>query len=101
MIPFVPIVIAIVVISAVTAGHHGHFGLWLLIPMFFLFRFLLWRHRPWGMRPAGTRPLSTGRERVCKPTTLRVIGPATDRDGAFDPNRSRPGGGAISHPAGG
>lgn len=53
MIPLVPIVIAIVVISTVTAGHHSHFGLWLLIPLFFLFRFWLWRHRPWGMRRRG------------------------------------------------
>lgn len=50
MIPFVPIVIAIVAISAVTHGHHGHVGFWLLIPLFFLFRFGLWRHGPWGMR---------------------------------------------------
>jgi hypothetical protein len=49
MTPLVPIVIAIVVISAVTGGHHGHFGLWLLIPLFFLFRFWPWRHRPWRM----------------------------------------------------
>jgi hypothetical protein len=53
MIPLVPIVIAIVVISAVSGGHHGHFGLWLLIPLFFLFRFWLWPHRPWGMRGRG------------------------------------------------
>lgn len=53
MISLVPIVIAIVVISAATGGHHGHFGFWLLIPMFFLFRFWLWRHGPWGMRRRG------------------------------------------------
>jgi len=53
MVPLVPIVIAIVVISAVTGGHHGHFGLWLLIPLFFLFRFWLWRHGSWGMRRRG------------------------------------------------
>jgi hypothetical protein len=53
MIPLVPIVIAVVVISAVTGGHHGHFGLWLLIPMFFVFRFWLRRHRPWGMTRRG------------------------------------------------
>ena len=53
MIPLVPIVIAIVVIAAATAGHHRHFGLWLLIPMFFLFRFLLRRHRPWGIGRRG------------------------------------------------
>lgn len=50
IIPLLPIVIAILAISAVTGGHHGHFGLWLLIPLFFLFRFWPWRHRPWGMR---------------------------------------------------
>ena len=53
MIPLVPIVIAIVVISAVTGGHHGHFGFWLLIPLFFLFRFWFWGHGPWGMTRRG------------------------------------------------
>ena len=53
MIPLVPIVIAIVVISAVTGGHHGHFGLWLLIPLLFLFRFWLRPHGRWGMRRRG------------------------------------------------
>ena len=48
MVPLLPIVIAVVAISAVTGGHHGHFGFWLLIPLFFLFRFSVWRHRPWG-----------------------------------------------------
>jgi len=43
-------VIAIVVISAVTGGHHGLFGLWVLIPLFFLFRFCAWRRGPWGIR---------------------------------------------------
>jgi hypothetical protein len=53
MIPLVPIVIAIVAISAVTHGHHGHGGFWLLIPLFFLFRFGLWRRGPWDMRRRG------------------------------------------------
>jgi hypothetical protein len=54
MIPLVPIVIAIVVISAVPGGHHGGFGgIWLLIPLFFVFRFWRWGHRPWGMRRGG------------------------------------------------
>jgi hypothetical protein len=48
--PLLPIVLAIVAISAVTGGHHGHFGFWLLIPLFFLFRFFVWGHGPWGMR---------------------------------------------------
>jgi hypothetical protein len=56
MIPLVPIVIAIVVISAVTGGHHGDFGFWLLIPLFFLFRFWLWGHGPWGMTRRGDAP---------------------------------------------
>lgn len=49
MIPLVPILIAIVAISAVS-GHHGHFGIWLLIPMFLLFRFWLRGNGPRGMR---------------------------------------------------
>lgn len=50
MIGLVPIVIAIAAISAVTGGHHGHFGLWVLIPLFLLFRFSLRRGRPWSVR---------------------------------------------------
>ncbi len=50
MIPLVPIVIAIVLISAVTGGHHGDFGFWVLIPLFFLFRFWLWPRGRWGRR---------------------------------------------------
>ena len=50
MIPLVPIVIASVVISAVTVGHHGHFGLWLLIPLWFVFRFWLRRRTVWQER---------------------------------------------------
>jgi hypothetical protein len=53
MIPLVPILIAIVAISAVTHGHHGHFGFWLLIPLFFLFRFALRRRGPWARRRRG------------------------------------------------
>ena len=51
MVPVLPIVIAIVVIGAVTGGHqHGPFGFWLVIPLFFLFRFFVWRRGPWGTR---------------------------------------------------
>jgi Domain of unknown function (DUF1707) len=53
-VPLVPIVIAIVAISAVSHGHHGHFGFWVLIPLFFLFRFGLRRRGPWGMRRGDT-----------------------------------------------
>ena len=53
MVPLLPVVIAIVVVSAATGGHHGHFGFWLLIPLFFVFRFWLWRDRPWGIRRRG------------------------------------------------
>jgi hypothetical protein len=53
MIPLLPIVTVIAAISAVTGGHHGHFGFWLLIPLFFLFRFGLWRHGPSGVRRRG------------------------------------------------
>lgn len=44
MVPLVPILITLLLISAAT-GHHHHFGLWILIPLFFLARF--WRLRRW------------------------------------------------------
>ena len=53
MVPLLPIVIAIVAISAVTGGHHGHLGFWLLIPLFFLFRFFASGRGPWGMTRRG------------------------------------------------
>jgi hypothetical protein len=53
-IPLVPIVIALVAITAVTHGHHGHSGFWVLIPLFFLFRFSLRRHGRWDMRWRGS-----------------------------------------------
>jgi Domain of unknown function (DUF1707) len=52
-VPLLPIVIALVAIGAVSHGHHGHFGFWLLIPLFFLFRFFVWRRAPWGMTRRG------------------------------------------------
>lgn len=46
-IPLVPILIAVALISALS-GHHGHSGFWVLIPLFFLFRFLTrGRYRRW------------------------------------------------------
>jgi hypothetical protein len=47
-VPLVPILIALLLISA-AAGHHGHFGLWIVIPLFFLARFWRWRRRWWRM----------------------------------------------------
>jgi hypothetical protein len=47
LIPLVPIAIALLLISA-AAGHHHHFGLWILIPLFFLARFWRWRRWWWG-----------------------------------------------------
>jgi uncharacterized protein DUF1707 len=53
VIPLVPIALAVVVISAVSGGHHGHFGVWLLIPLFFLFRLWLWPRGGWGIQRRG------------------------------------------------
>jgi Domain of unknown function (DUF1707) len=51
LFPVFPIVLTILLISALFHAHgHGHwFGLWLLLPLFFLTRFWLWRGRPWRM----------------------------------------------------
>lgn len=48
MVPWIPVLLLIIAVSAV-AGHH-HAGLWVLIPLFFLGRFLFWGYRPWGRR---------------------------------------------------
>jgi hypothetical protein len=53
VIPLVPIALAFVVISAVSGGHHGQFGVWLLIPLFFLFRLWLWPRGAWRVRRRG------------------------------------------------
>jgi Domain of unknown function (DUF1707) len=50
MFPWIPILLVIVVISALAGHHHGGGGLWVLIPLFFLARFLFWGHRPWHPR---------------------------------------------------
>jgi hypothetical protein len=47
-LPWVGLLLVAVAISAV-GGHH-HPGLWVLIPLFFLARFLFWGHRPWHTR---------------------------------------------------
>jgi Domain of unknown function (DUF1707) len=48
MFPLIPVLFLIIAISALV-GHH-HAGLWVLIPVFFLARFLFWGYRPWGRR---------------------------------------------------
>jgi hypothetical protein len=50
MFPWIPILLVIVVISALAGHHHGGAGLWVLIPLFFVARFLFWGHRPWHTR---------------------------------------------------
>ena len=45
MLPWVPLVLLVVALSAVT-GHH-HPGLWVLIPLLFVARFLLAGRRAW------------------------------------------------------
>ncbi len=52
MFPWIPLLFLIIAISAL-AGHH-HAGLWVLIPLFFLARFLFWGHRPWHTRRYGS-----------------------------------------------
>ncbi|MHB1810203.1 MAG: DUF1707 SHOCT-like domain-containing protein [Solirubrobacteraceae bacterium] len=57
--PLVPVVFALFVLSALIPGFHHHPGPgpgpWILIPLFFLFRFVFWRRRPWGRGWAGRR----------------------------------------------
>jgi hypothetical protein len=48
MFPWIPLVFLIIAISAL-AGHHDA-GLWVLIPLVRLARFLFWGHRPWYAR---------------------------------------------------
>ena len=49
MIPLLAVVFGAVVIAG-AVWHHGAPGLWLLVPLFFLLRFLLWPYRPWHRR---------------------------------------------------
>lgn len=48
MAPWIPLLFLIIAVSAL-GGHH-HDGLWVLIPLFFLARFLSWGHRSWHTR---------------------------------------------------
>lgn len=48
MFPWIPILVVLIAISAL--HHAGLWGLWVLIPLFFVARFLLWGHRPWRRR---------------------------------------------------
>jgi uncharacterized membrane protein YccC len=45
-VPFLPILIAVLIVSAITAHHH-FFGLWILIPAFFLAKMWFWRRASW------------------------------------------------------
>jgi hypothetical protein len=59
----VPLV-AILIGTAVIVGavwHHGAPGLWLLLPFFFLMRFLLFPYRPWHRRGFMLRDDDTAR----------------------------------------
>jgi hypothetical protein len=49
MVPWIPVVFLIIAVSAL-AGHHRHAGLWVVIPLLFLARFLFWGYRPWHTR---------------------------------------------------
>jgi len=49
VIPLLAVVFGTVVIAS-AVWHHGAPGLWLLVPLFFLLRFLLWPYRPWHRR---------------------------------------------------
>jgi hypothetical protein len=48
MVPWIPVVFLIIAVSAL-AGHH-HAGLWVVIPLLFLARFLFSGYRPWHTR---------------------------------------------------
>jgi Domain of unknown function (DUF1707) len=50
MTPWIPLLFLAIAISALAGHHHHHAGLWVLIPLAFLARFLLWGHRPLGRR---------------------------------------------------
>ena len=45
LVPLFPILLTIFLVSALIHGHW--FGLWLLLPLFFVSRFWFWRRRPW------------------------------------------------------
>jgi Domain of unknown function (DUF1707) len=50
MMPWIPLLFLAIAISALAGHHHHHAGLWVLIPLAFLARFLLRGHRPWDRR---------------------------------------------------
>ena len=49
MVPLLAVLFGTVLLAA-AVWHHGAPGLWLLLPLFFLLRFLLWPYRPWHRR---------------------------------------------------
>jgi Domain of unknown function (DUF1707) len=49
MVPLVAVLFGTAVLAA-AVWHHGAPGLWVLLPLFFLLRFLLWPYRPWHRR---------------------------------------------------
>jgi Flp pilus assembly protein TadB len=48
-LPLLAVVFATIVIAG-AVWHHGAAGLWALLPLFLLVRFLLWPYRPWHRR---------------------------------------------------
>lgn len=62
-LPIVPL-LAVLFGTAVLAAavwHHGAHGAWVLLPLFFLLRFLLWPYRPWRRRGFVLRDDDTAR----------------------------------------
>jgi Domain of unknown function (DUF1707) len=50
MMPWIPLLFLVIAISALAGHHHHHAGLWVLIPLAFLTRFVAWGYRPWHRR---------------------------------------------------
>jgi hypothetical protein len=49
MVPLLAVLFGTLVVAA-AVWHHGAPGFWLLVPVFFLMRFLLFPYRPWRRR---------------------------------------------------
>lgn len=62
-LPIVPLpaVLSGTAVLAAAVWHHGAHGAWVLLPLFFLLRFLLWPYRPWRRRGFVLRDDDTAR----------------------------------------